>query len=119
MPARPRMGTRMSEVRPQPSLRMGVEDHFRQNRDFRGSARGPVERDNEKLLTSQQVARAVLQMFPFSLGLLEGTRKRRISEESVLCPVSASALGQLLALFREEEIHAWVKSTGARANPCR
>ena len=89
---------RMSE-RPQPAS-YGVEDHSESNA-FRGKRNGAtVERDNEKLLTIQQVAELLHVPVSWVYGR---TRKRSIER------LPGIRLGKYWR-FREEEIHAWVES---------
>jgi excisionase family DNA binding protein len=89
---------RMSE-RPQPAS-YGAEDHSESNA-FRGKRNGAtVERDNEKLLTIQQVAELLHVPVSWVYGR---TRKRSIER------LPGIRLGKYWR-FREEEIHAWVES---------
>lgn len=89
---------RLSE-RPQP-VSYRAEDHSESNA-FRGKRNGAtVERDNEKLLTIQQVAELLHVPVSWVYGR---TRKRSIGR------LPGIRLGKYWR-FREEEIHAWVES---------
>jgi excisionase family DNA binding protein len=89
---------RMSE-RPQPASD-GAEDHSESNA-FRGKRNGAtVERDNEKLLTIQQVA----ELLHVPVSWVYGTTRKRSIER-----LPGIRLGKYWR-FREEEIHFWVES---------
>ena len=84
---------------PQPAS-YAAEDHSESNA-FRGKPNGAtVERDNEKLLTIQQVAELLHVPVSWVYGR---TRKRSIER------LPGIRLGKYWR-FREEEIHAWVES---------
>jgi excisionase family DNA binding protein len=85
--------------RPQPAS-YAAEDHSESNA-FRGKPNGAtVERDNEKLLTIQQVAELLHVPVSWVYGR---TRKHSIER------LPGIRLGKYWR-FREEEIHAWVES---------
>lgn len=89
---------RMSE-RPQPDS-YGAEDYSESNA-FRGKRNGAtLERDNERLLTIQQVAELLHVPVSWVYGR---TRKRSIER------LPGIRLGKYWR-FREEEIHSWVES---------
>jgi len=84
---------------PQPAS-YGAEDHPESNA-FRGKRNGAtVERDNEKLLTIQQVA----ELLHVPVSWVYGRTRRRSIER-----LPGIRLGKYWR-FREEEIHAWVES---------
>jgi len=78
----------------------GAEDYSESNAFLRRRNGATVERDNEKLLTIQQVA----DLLHVPVSLVYGrTRKRSIER------LPGIRLGKYWR-FREEEIHAWVES---------
>jgi len=77
-----------------------AEDHSESNA-FRGKRNGAtVERDNERLLTIQQVA----ELLHVPVSWVYGRTRRRSTER-----LPGIRLGKYWR-FREEEIHAWVES---------
>ena len=85
--------------RPQPAS-YEAEDHSGSNA-FRGKRSGAtVERDNERLLTIQQVA----ELLHVPVSWVYGRTRRRSIER-----LPGIRLGKYWR-FREEEIHAWVES---------
>jgi excisionase family DNA binding protein len=85
--------------RPQP-VSYGAEDRSESNAFRRKRYGATVERDNEKLLTIQQVAELLHVPVSWVYGR---TRKRSIER------LPGIRLGKYWR-FREEEIHAWVES---------
>jgi len=78
----------------------GAEDYSESNAFLRRRNGATVERDNEKLLTIQQVADLLHVPVSWVYGR---TRKRSIER------LPGIRLGKYWR-FREEEIHAWVES---------
>jgi excisionase family DNA binding protein len=86
--------------RPQLPTSYGEEDHS-ESKAFRGKHNGAtVERDNERLLTIQQVA----ELLQVPVSWVYGRTRRRSTER-----LPGIRLGKYWR-FREEEIHAWVES---------
>jgi len=78
----------------------GAEDHS-ESFAFRGKHNGTtVEKDDERLLTIQQVA----ELLHVPVSLVYGRTRRRSIER-----LPGIRLGKYWR-FREEEIHAWVES---------
>jgi len=84
----------------EPAVPYGRDDHSESNA-FRGERNGTtVERENEKLLTIQQVA----ELLRVPVSWVYGRTRRRSTER-----LPGIRLGKYWR-FREEEIHAWVES---------